>query len=123
MPFCQQKNVRITEIESGDENRTGSSFVPPANERPVQRSWVPRQPPTVAMLKAAAAIRQPKKPLFQKEQLTDDQLLSRPSEISDDLQRITKESEFGGVMEANGESSVGVDTSEIQKEENSYLET
>ncbi|KAM7471312.1 hypothetical protein LguiA_009495 [Lonicera macranthoides] len=123
LPLWQQQNVRITEIESEDENRTGSSFVPPANERPIQRSWVPPQPPPVAMPEAAAAIRQPKKPLFQKEQLTDDQVLSRPSEISDDLQRITKESEFGGVMEANGESSVGVDTSEIQKEDNSYLET
>lgn len=74
------------------------------------------------MAEAAAAIRQPKKSLFQKEQLTDDQFLAHSSELADELQTITKISESGGVTEANGGSST-VETSEIQKEEDSsYIE-
>lgn len=119
VPWWQQKNVRITEIESEDEQKIRSS-VP--SERPVQRSWVPPQPPPVAMAEAAAAIRQPKKPLFQKEQLTDDQLLGHASEITDDLQRITKISEAGG-LEANGGNPAN-NASEIQREdEQAYIET
>uniref|UniRef100_A0A5B6ZU44 Peroxisomal membrane protein PEX14 n=1 Tax=Davidia involucrata TaxID=16924 RepID=A0A5B6ZU44_DAVIN len=114
VPWWQRKNVRITEIETEDEPNTGSSGVL-TNERPVQRSWVPPQPPPVAMAEAAAAIRQPKKPSFQKEQLTDDQLAAHPSDVTDELQRITKISESGGVVEANGGSSVP-NTSEIQEE-------
>ncbi|XP_059643794.1 peroxisomal membrane protein PEX14-like [Cornus florida] len=112
MPWWQRKNVRITEIETEDGPTFGSSGVP-SNERPVQRSWVPPQPPPVAMPEAAAAIRQPKKPLFRKEQLADDQSVSHPSDITDELQRITKLSESGGVVEENGGSSK-LNPSEIQ---------
>nr|XP_018633863.1 peroxisomal membrane protein PEX14 isoform X2 [Nicotiana tomentosiformis] len=104
MPWWQRKNARITEIEAVNEQRFGST-APPAEVRPVQRSWVPPQPPPVAMAEAAAAIRQPKKTLFQKEKLTDDELMARSTEISDDLQRITKISESGGFAEVNGSSS------------------
>lgn len=116
--WWQQKNARITEIETEDEQRIGSSVL---NEKPAQRSWVPPQPPPVVMAEAAAAIRQPKKPLFQREQLNDDQLLSRSSEITDELQRITKFSEAGGV-EANGVVPA-VNASEIQREEQPAIET
>lgn len=116
----QQKSVKISEIETVEENKTVFSGV--ASERPIQRSWVPPQPPPVVMAEAAAAIRQPKKSPFQKEQLTDDQFLARSSELTDELQRITKISESGGVTEANGGSST-IETSEIQKEEDSsYIE-
>ncbi|KAL3512848.1 hypothetical protein ACH5RR_025565 [Cinchona calisaya] len=119
VPWWQQKNARITEIETEDEQKIGSSVL---NEKPVQRSWVPPQPPPVVMAEAAAAIRQPKKPFSQREQLTDDQLLSRSSEITDELQRITKISEAGGV-DANG-GSPALKTSEIQREEEQpYIET
>nr|XP_027126155.1 peroxisomal membrane protein PEX14-like [Coffea arabica] len=119
VPWWQQKNARITEIESEDEQNIRSS-VP--SEKPVQRSWVPPQPPPVAMAEAAAAIRQPKKPLLQKEQLTDDHLLGRASEVTDELQRITKISEAGG-LEANG-GNLANNASEIQKEEEqAYTET
>uniref|UniRef100_A0A5B6ZTZ9 Peroxisomal membrane protein PEX14 n=1 Tax=Davidia involucrata TaxID=16924 RepID=A0A5B6ZTZ9_DAVIN len=114
VPWWQRKNVRITEIETEDELKTGFSGVL-ANERQVQRTWVPPQPPPVAMPEAAAAIRQPKKPSFQKEQLADDQLEAHPSDVTDELQRITKISESGGVVEANGGSSV-VNISEIPEE-------
>ncbi|KAK6153316.1 hypothetical protein DH2020_012955 [Rehmannia glutinosa] len=120
VPWWQRKNVRITEIESGTENKLGSSNIL-GNDRPVQRSWVPPQPPPVAMPEAAAAIRQPKKPSYQKEQMTDDQLLARSADVTDELQRITKISESGGNVEANGETS-GLYSAEIQKEENgSYV--
>ncbi|KAL2456890.1 Peroxisomal membrane protein PEX14 [Abeliophyllum distichum] len=121
VPWWERKNARITEIEAGDVEKFGSSNVV-SNERPVQRSWIPPQPPPVAMQEAAAAIRQPKKTLYSKEQLTDEQLLARSSDVTDELQRITRISESGGVADANGGIS-GLNSSEIQREENSYIET
>ncbi|MCD9645339.1 hypothetical protein HAX54_034194 [Datura stramonium] len=109
-PWWQRKNVRITENEAENEQKFGY-IAAPTEVRPVQRSWVPPQPPPVAMPEAVAAIRQPKKPLFQKEKLTDDELMARSSEISNDLQRITKISESGGLTDANG-SSFGEQLSE-----------
>lgn len=69
------------------------------------------------MAEAAAAIRQPKKPASQRDTMDDDQLLARSSEV-DELQRITKFSESGGVEanRANGESPAFA-TTEIQSEE------
>lgn len=125
-PWWQQKNVKISEVE-GEENKVTTGY----SERPVQRSaWVPPQAPPVAMAEAAAAIRQPKKSLFEKEQgqqLTDEQFLARSTEVTDELQRITKISESGGVEAADGgaggSSSVVMNTSEIQREEEgSYYE-
>ncbi|KAG8378910.1 hypothetical protein BUALT_Bualt07G0033700 [Buddleja alternifolia] len=120
--WWQRKNVRITEIEAVDSQKFASPNVL-NNERPIQRSsWVPPQPPPVVMPEAAAAIRQPKKPSSQIDQMTDDQLLARAPDTADELQRITKISESGGVLEANGEGS-GVYSSEVAKEENGlYLE-
>lgn len=122
-PWWQQKqsnNVRINDIESVDEYSAGSSGAQTI-DRPIQRSWVPPQPPPVAMAEAAAAIRQPKKSTFQSEPLTDDQFLARSSELTNELQRVTKISESGGITEANGESYVP--NTEIQTEEsNSYVE-
>lgn len=121
VPWRQRKNVRITEIKAGDEQKFGSSNVT-SNVRPVQRIWVPPQPPPVAMPEAAVAIRQPKKSLQKDDQLTDEQSLVRSSDVTDELQRITKPSEFGGVVNVNGGSS-GLNSSEIQKEEeNSILD-
>lgn len=102
-PWWQRKNARITEIEAENEQKFGSTAAP-TEVRPVHRSWVPPQPPPVAMPEAVAAIRQPKKLLFQKEKLTDDELVAHSLEISDDLQRITKISESGGLTEVNGSS-------------------
>ncbi|KAK6920713.1 Peroxisome membrane anchor protein Pex14p, N-terminal [Dillenia turbinata] len=118
-PWWQRKNVKITEIEQ-DETKS-APYSMPANDRPIQRTWVPPQPPPVAMPAAAAAIRQPKSSI-QRDQLTDDQLLARASDGTDELQRITKISESGGSLEMNGGSS-GQDSSEIQQErENGYEE-
>ncbi|KAL2243942.1 UNVERIFIED_CONTAM: Peroxisomal membrane protein PEX14 [Sesamum indicum] len=120
-PWWQRKNVRITEIEAGEEQKRGSSNVL-TNEQPARRSWVPPQPPPVVMPEAAAAIRQPKKASYQTEQLTDDQLLARAADGTDELQRITKFSESGGALEANGENC-GLHSTEMPKEDNgTYLE-
>ncbi|KAI3777606.1 hypothetical protein L1987_47406 [Smallanthus sonchifolius] len=123
-PWWQQKNVRITEMDT-EENKTG--YPGGTNERPVQRpSWVPPQPPPVAMAEAAAAIRQPKKSPFEKEQqLTDEEFLARSTEVTDELQRITKISESGGVAPEDGAgSSIVTKINEIQTEDDgSYYET
>jgi len=102
--WWQQKNAKITEIENGDELKAGI-YGQRISEPPVQRSWVPPQPPPVAMPEAAEAIRRPK-PAVQREQLVDDQSVTNPSDATDELQRITKISESGGAMEVNGGSSV-----------------
>ncbi|KAK4568602.1 hypothetical protein RGQ29_004140 [Quercus rubra] len=104
VPWWQQKNVKITEIENGDELKAGI-YGQRISEPPVQRSWVPPQPPPVAMPEAAEAIRRPK-PAVQREQLVDDQSVVNPSDATDELLRITKISESGGAMEVNGGSSV-----------------
>ncbi|KAL6992762.1 hypothetical protein U1Q18_010877 [Sarracenia purpurea var. burkii] len=133
VPWWQRKNVRITEIENEDEMKNGYSGVL-TNEQPVQRLWVPPQPPPVAMPEAAAAIRQLKKKASQN-LVADDRLVANPLEETDELHRVTKISESGGVVDAsggnsglsrqfsesgtavdaNGESS-GPNTSEIQEE-------
>ncbi|KAH6798521.1 peroxin 14 [Perilla frutescens var. frutescens] len=122
VPWWQRKNPRITEIETGEEQKSGSSNLG-GNERLPQRSWVPPQPPPVVMPEAATAIRQPKKASYQTEPMNDDQLLARSGDESDELQRITKFSESGGTAEANGRSSVPSSTEIPQEENGSYLET
>lgn len=113
VPWWQRKNVKITEIENEDELKVGS-FGVRTNEQPVQRRWVPPQPPPVAMPEAAEAIRRPK-PSVPIEQLADDQSVAHPSDVTDELQRITKISESGGAVEINGGSS-----SEIKEDDHSF---
>lgn len=112
MPWWQQKNPRSTEIENEDQFKT-RSYGAQTSEQPVRRSWVPPQPTPVAMPEAAEAIRRPKS-LAQKEPSADDQLEARPSDVTDELQRVTKISESGGAIEINGGSSM-MNTSEIQE--------
>ncbi|KAL2253963.1 UNVERIFIED_CONTAM: Peroxisomal membrane protein PEX14 [Sesamum indicum] len=116
--WWQRKNVRITELEAGNEKKPGSSNVL-GNEQSAKRSWVPPQPPPVVMPEAAAVIRQPKKPSYQKEQTTDNQLLAPSPDVTDELPRITRIPEAGGSTEANGKTSVLSSSDEIQAEENS----
>lgn len=122
VPWWQRKNVRITEIETGEEQKFGSSNLS-GNERPAQRSWVPPQPPPVVMPEAATAIRQPKKASSQTESMTDDQLLARTGDATDELEQITRFSETGGSVEVNGGSSDPLSTDLAKGENGSYLET
>ncbi|XP_022726854.1 peroxisomal membrane protein PEX14 [Durio zibethinus] len=120
-PWWQRKNVRITEIENEDEGKAGPYGVR-TNEQPIPRTWVPPQPPPVAMPEAAEAIRQPKlsaqRETSKQEQLADDQSVALPSEV-DELQRITEISESAGAVEMNGGVS-GVNSTEIQEQEHSF---
>ena len=121
-PWWQRKNLRITEIENEDEFKVGPYGVR-TNEQPVQRTWVPPQPPPVAMPEAAEAIRRPKssaqKETATVEQVAGDQSVAHPLEVTDELQRITKISESAGAVEMNGVFS-GMNSTEIQEEEHSY---
>jgi len=73
------------------------------------------------MAEATAAIRQPKKLPFEKEQqLTDEQFLARSTEVTGELQRITKISKTGGVAADDGGaagSAMVKNTNEIHREE------
>ncbi|KAM1322564.1 hypothetical protein PS2_015115 [Malus domestica] len=116
----QQKNSRITEIEN---EVNGGSYGVRTSEQPVQRTWVPPQPPPVAMAAAAEAIRRPK-PSVQKEQLGNDLPIAHPSEATngpsdgaDELQRVTKLAESVGESEQINGSSPLNSTTEIQEEE------
>lgn len=114
VPWWQRKNVRITEVENEDETKAGA-YGMQNNEPPVQRTWVPPQPPPVVMPEAAEAIRRPK-PSVQKEEVAGDRSVSQASDVTDELQRITKISETGGAQETNGEGPV-LNSSEIQEEQ------
>ncbi|OMO81461.1 hypothetical protein CCACVL1_12406 [Corchorus capsularis] len=121
-PWWQRKNARITEIENEDELMAGPYGVKTNEPPPVQRTWVPPQPPPVAMAEAAEAIRRPKsapKEAAKQDQLADDQSVDNHSEVTDELQRITKISESGGAVEMNGGFS-GVKSNEVQEQEPSY---
>lgn len=111
VPWWQKRNVNITEIDN-NELKVGSSSGISA-EKPVQRAWVPPQPPPVALPEAAEAIRRPK-PTIQKEQFTDEQLATQPN-VTDELLKATKVSESGGAIDYE---NMGVSSSEIQVEEN-----
>jgi len=121
VPWWQRKNDKIIEIENGDELKAGSNGLR-TSEQPVQRMWVPPQPPPVAMPEAAEAIRRPKQSV-QREQLADDQSVAQPLDVTDELLRITKISESGGAVEVNGVEVNGgssvLNSSEIQEDEQS----
>ncbi|BBH03819.1 peroxin 14 [Prunus dulcis] len=114
VPWWQRKNARITEIENEVNAGSFGARTSELPVQPVQRTWVPPQPPPVAMAAAAEAIRRPKPPV-QKEQLGNDLPIAPPSDVSDELQRITKISESGGALElSNGSPPLG--SPEIQEE-------
>lgn len=123
VPWWQRKTPSITEIENEDEIKAASSQVV---RQPVQRAWVPPQPPPVAMPEAAEAIRRPK-PSVQRESLGNDQLVARSSsDATDELQRVTKISKSGGALEMNNGSAAEISngnsyhSTEIHEEQESY---
>ncbi|KAM7272551.1 hypothetical protein ACFE04_027214 [Oxalis oulophora] len=104
-----RKSAHLTEIEKEFEPKSA-----PYNVQP--RTWVPPQPPPVAMAEAAEAIRRPKS-AAKKEQAADS------SEGMGELERITAISESGGAVKTNGSSSGveingnGLSSSEIVEEQ------
>lgn len=112
-PWWQRKNVRITEIDRDEDLKTGT-YGSRTSDQPVQHAWVPPQPPPIAMPEAAEAIRRPK--LAAPREVSPDETASRSSDVTDELQKVTKFSESGGT-ENISEMSSGMNTSEIQVEQ------
>ncbi|KAE9610071.1 hypothetical protein Lal_00006493 [Lupinus albus] len=112
-PWWQKKNARITEIDNENEYN-GAPYAATSSQQPVQRSWVPPQPPPIAMAGAAEAIRRPK-PVVQKEQASDNQPLAQSPEVSDEVNRIPEQSKSEGVIESSNSTSV-INSGEIQED-------
>ncbi|CAN0890301.1 Peroxisomal membrane protein PEX14 [Linum grandiflorum] len=118
VPWWQKKNARIPELDYVEAKQRPS--VAQTSEQPIQRTWVPPQPPPIAMAEAAEAIRRPK---AKKEAVVEDDSVSQsqPAEVTDELQRITKISESGGELEMHSkgpginEGSSGLNSSEIEE--------
>ncbi|XP_058091641.1 peroxisomal membrane protein PEX14 isoform X2 [Magnolia sinica] len=110
-----QKGARITEIDNEQDDQREASYGTAAIQRPLQRSWVPPQPPPVAMPEAAVAIRQPKQSV-QKEMLSDEQLMKRQDNGNDEMELATKAS--GSAVEVESFDGVAGPnrSNEIQEE-------
>ncbi|XP_019463868.1 PREDICTED: peroxisomal membrane protein PEX14-like isoform X2 [Lupinus angustifolius] len=113
VPWWQTKNARITEIDNENDYNV-APYAATSSQKPVQRSWVPPQPPPIAMEGAAEAIRRPK-PVVQKEQASDNQPLAQSPEVSDEVNRIPEQSKSEGVIEGSNSTSV-INSGEIQEE-------
>ncbi|XP_004508866.1 peroxisomal membrane protein PEX14 isoform X2 [Cicer arietinum] len=109
MPWWQKKNVRIREIEENESS--GAPYGTASSQQPLQRVWVPPQPPPIAMAEAAEAIRRPKQAV-QKEQVSENQSVAQSSDISGEVNGIPKPAESEGVERSNGSSIIS--SSEIQ---------
>lgn len=114
VPWWQKKNVRIREIDNDNESTNTVPYAAASSQQPLQRVWVPPQPPPIAMAEAAEAIRRPK-PVAQKEQTSDNQSVANSLDGSDDGQRIPKLSESEGALEGSNVDSVS-SSGEIQEE-------
>ncbi|XP_045788751.1 peroxisomal membrane protein PEX14 isoform X2 [Trifolium pratense] len=106
LPWWQKKNVRIREIDEVEYNVAPNGAA--STQQPLQRVWVPPQPPPIAMAGAAEAIRRPKQAV-QKEQVSDNQSVAQSSDISNGAHEIPIPSESEGAVEGTNVSS-----SEIQ---------
>ncbi|XP_057748271.1 peroxisomal membrane protein PEX14-like isoform X3 [Arachis stenosperma] len=116
LPWWQRRNARIREIGNEAEyNGNGSSYGAASNQPPPQRTWVPPQPPPIAMAEAAEAIRRPK-PAAQKDQMSDTQSVGNSSDVSDEVTRIPRRSESEGAVEGGSSSSIP-STVEIQEDQ------
>ncbi|XP_047147877.1 peroxisomal membrane protein PEX14-like isoform X1 [Vigna umbellata] len=110
VPWWQAKDIRIKEIDNEVEYNVASAA---SSQQPVQRLWVPPQPPPIAMREAAEAIRRPKS-VVQKEAIQDDQSAPNSSEFSNG-------SNSEDAIEGNGIDSL-ISSGEIQNHEFNYEE-
>lgn len=92
------------------ESHSTSSF-----EQSIRHSWVPPQPPPVAMPEAAEAIRRPK-PTITRGQLPNEQKVLGPSDATDESVKIAKAAEVGETANDNGVNTEP-NSSRIQEEE------
>ncbi|XP_028769896.1 peroxisomal membrane protein PEX14 [Neltuma alba] len=105
VPWWQRKNVRISQMDSGNEHATAPYSAPSSQQQPVKHTWVPPQPPPVAMPEAVEAIRRPKS-VAQKEEVQDDQSAAHSSDMSGEVQTIPITSELEGATDDSGLSSM-----------------
>ncbi|WVZ19481.1 hypothetical protein V8G54_006803 [Vigna mungo] len=110
VPWWQTKDIRIKEIDNEVEYNVAPAA---SSQQPVQRLWVPPQPPPIAMREAAEAIRRPKS-VVQKEAIQDDQSAPNSSEFSNG-------SNSEDAIEGNGIDSL-ISSGEIQNHELNYEE-
>ncbi|KAK7317183.1 hypothetical protein RJT34_01191 [Clitoria ternatea] len=80
-PWWRTKNVSIKEIDSEIEYNGAPAA---SSQQPIQRMWVPPQPPPITMPEAAEAIKR-RKALVQKEVIPDDQSVAHSSDMSNGL--------------------------------------
>ncbi|CAI8609922.1 unnamed protein product [Vicia faba] len=119
-PWWQKKNVRIREIDENVSNGAPNGTTP--SQQPLQRVWVPPQPPPIAMAEAAEAIRRPKQAV-QKEPASDNQSVTQSSDTSNSngVHEIPKPLETDGAVEgsnvSSGEIQVGQEDHETKYEE------
>ncbi|KAK7291633.1 hypothetical protein RIF29_06938 [Crotalaria pallida] len=113
VPWWQKRNVRITEINNENEYN-GAPSAAASSQQPIQRAWVPPQPPPIAMPGVAEAIRRPK-PVVQKEQASDNQSVAQSSDGSDEANGIQKPSQSEGAIEGSNSSSL-LNSGEIRED-------
>lgn len=99
VPWWQRKNVRIQEIDNEYEH-TAEPYGAQSSQQPLRHSWVPPQPPPLAIPEAAEAIRRPK-PAVPKEQAPDNQSSAHSSDMSNEPQRISLISDSEGAIESS----------------------
>lgn len=91
----------------------GAYYSSQAPEQTARRSWVPPQPPPLAMAEAAEAIRRPK-PTVQKEQQSSDD--HKVDQSLEELQRLTNISETGGAVSSTNGVAPETSPSEAKEE-------
>ncbi|KAI4343757.1 hypothetical protein L6164_011066 [Bauhinia variegata] len=102
VPWWERKNVRIREVEN-ENGLNAAHYGAQSSQQPVQRAWVPPQPPPIAMAEAAEAISRPK-PMVRQEEAPDDETVAQSSDKSDEVVTI-KTSEYEGAIKDSSVSS------------------
>ncbi|KAG6517191.1 hypothetical protein ZIOFF_020571 [Zingiber officinale] len=108
-PWWSKKNVRITEMET-EEQQKQLHYGVESNERPKPRGWVPPQPPAIVMPGAADAIRRPK-PLPPKQPTGDAQSVASSDDGKEGETRVpdsVTEADLNNTIPAGSSSQSGI---------------
>ncbi|KAG6517187.1 hypothetical protein ZIOFF_020567 [Zingiber officinale] len=108
-PWWSKKNVRITEMET-EEQQKQLHYGVESNERLKPRGWVPPQPPAIVMPGAADAIRRPK-PLPQKQPTGDAQSVASSDDGKEGETRVpdsVTEADLNNTIPAGSSSQSGI---------------
>ncbi|KAK4776754.1 hypothetical protein SAY86_005442 [Trapa natans] len=114
-PWSQPaNNLRITDLENEGEIKSGSQRTS-SHEQSIKRSWVPPQPPHVAMPEAAEAIRRPK-PTIPGERLPHEQKLSGPSDVTNNESAMTTKTDEANETANDNGVNTELNPSRMQEE-------